>query len=179
MLGKHRTPKTKTDGFYWQSNAPTIQGFVEVTPIKLTPINDFYYRRQSAHTRDLIGELFLQRNVPRLIRKADKNHLILDHIYDERDVATLQLWSRLCEYPPTHSVTVGYMTGSKKHDSVKLAVSLRCVGNRHPWAVQLCGMVISRLIDSSRDNYLLTPNKNNAEFWLQCLFAVVCSLREG
>lgn len=177
--------RKSSQGFYWQSDADLIQGFVEVLPIKIHKVNEFYYQKQSENTQRLIEQLFLQRNIPRLIKKSGKQHLIVDHIYDARDEASLQVWSRLCEYPPTHCVAVGYFSDSplerlrqRRVDSIKLVLSLQCVGKRQSWAVQLIGRVVARLLSESHDNYLLTPNESNAEFWLQCVFAVVCGIRE-
>lgn len=156
-----------------------MQAYVEIQPIKLTKINEFYYKKNSTQTRRLIGELFLQKNVPRLIDRPDGRHLILDFVYDERDAATLDLWSRLCEYPPTHRIVVGYLSSRKKVESVSLLVSLRPAGRRVEWAVQWLGLVISRFLAESKTNYLITPRRDNAEFWLQCVLAVVCGVREG
>lgn len=173
-------PRKYEDGFYWESDfSGRLQAFVEIHPIKIGRINVFYWNARHQETCKLIGELFLQRNVPRLIHKGDKTHLILEHIYDAREDAKLQIWSRLCENPPTHSLVVGYLSGKQRRESVRLVISLRCVGQRQAWAVQLAGRMIARLLSESRDHFLLTRNRSNAEFWLQCVFAVVCDIREG
>lgn len=171
---------SQSNDFYWQSSFNgKIQAFIEIHPIKYNRLTSYYWDARHQETCRLIGELFLQRNIPVLIGKGDKNYLSITNRYDERDDAKLHLWSKLCERPSTHCLTVGYLAGNRKKESVKLTLSFNCVGSRQPWAVQLSGKVISRLLSESKDHFFLTSHKSNSEFWLQCVFAVVSDIRES